>query len=288
MTSRALTRLAAFSVGLLLVVVAGYVVGQAVTHSDNTTTEARTLDISGDRSRAPGTSQLTFSVRDADGRAITSFQRRHQRLSHLIIVRDDLTGFQHLHPRLGSSGRWSVPLTIAEPGKYLLYVDVDPKGSSPATVRSTLSIAGGPVRAKPLPEPSTVSRIDGLTTTIAHDPIVVGEPTRITLTVNRTPATTPQPRLQPYLGAMGHAVVISTATKSYMHVHPVHDTGGHEHDSGAPNTTAFDVTFTERGQYRSYIQFRLDDKVHTAEFTLSVAPSDSGTESHDSMEHAGH
>ena len=36
---------------------------------------------------------------------------------HLIVVRRDMTGFQHLHPRQGADGSWSVPADPARAGR---------------------------------------------------------------------------------------------------------------------------------------------------------------------------
>jgi len=39
---------------------------------------------------------------------------------HLIVVRRDLTGYQHLHPTRDPQGTWSVPLALAAAGPALL------------------------------------------------------------------------------------------------------------------------------------------------------------------------
>lgn len=38
----------------------------------------------------------------------------HTKRMHLIVVRRDLTRFQHLHPTQSGDGTWSTPLTLAE------------------------------------------------------------------------------------------------------------------------------------------------------------------------------
>ena len=54
------------------------------------------------------TTELGFRILDAGGAPVTAFDVEHTRRMHLIVVRRDLTGYQHLHPRLDASGRWSV------------------------------------------------------------------------------------------------------------------------------------------------------------------------------------
>jgi hypothetical protein len=54
------------------------------------------------------TAPLRFRILDSDGAAVRDFDVEHTRRMHLIVVRRDLTGFQHLHPRLARDGTWSV------------------------------------------------------------------------------------------------------------------------------------------------------------------------------------
>ena len=43
-------------------------------------------------------SELAFTVIGPDGRPVTAYDEQHERDLHLIVVRRDLTGFQHVHP----------------------------------------------------------------------------------------------------------------------------------------------------------------------------------------------
>ena len=56
-------------------------------------------------SRAPprgpaGRSSSRFRILDADGQPVRDFDVEHAKRMHLIVVRRDLTGYQHLHPTL--------------------------------------------------------------------------------------------------------------------------------------------------------------------------------------------
>src|SRR2546421_9961165 len=53
-----------------------------------------------------GTSPFTFHIQGPDGHPVTKFQIVHDKPLHLIVVRKDLTGYQHLHPALAADGRW--------------------------------------------------------------------------------------------------------------------------------------------------------------------------------------
>ena len=54
------------------------------------------------RSRSAAPRDFGFRVLGPDGRAVTGVDVEHERPMHLIVVRRDLTGYQHLHPTLGA------------------------------------------------------------------------------------------------------------------------------------------------------------------------------------------
>src|SRR6266705_639327 len=56
-----------------------------------------------------GTSPFTFHIRGPDGHLVTRFQLVHEKPLHLIVVRKDLTGYQHVHPAMAPDGTWSIP-----------------------------------------------------------------------------------------------------------------------------------------------------------------------------------
>jgi hypothetical protein len=77
--------------------------------------------------------------------------------------------------------------------------------------------------------------------------------------------------LQPYLGAFGHLVSLRDGDLAYLHTHPAAE--AHDGDRGGP-TVAFATEFPTAGSYRLFLDFKADGKVHTAEFTVTVADAD--------------
>ena len=68
--------------------------------------------------------------------------------------------------------------------------------------------------------------------------------------------------LQPYMGAMGHLVVISQDGKRYVHAHPEDDrkAGG--------NVVAFGAHFPKAGLYKGWGQFKRGGEVRVVPFVL--------------------
>ena len=69
--------------------------------------------------------------------------------------------------------------------------------------------------------------------------------------------------LQPYLGAMGHLVVISSDGKDYVHAHPIED-------AKASGPVAFMAHFPHVGIYKGWGQFRRADVVHDVPFVVKI------------------
>lgn len=79
---------------------------------------------------------------------------------HLIVVRRDLSGFQHLHPEIDDSGTWRSPVRLASGGAWRMFADFSVDG-----IQKTLGIdvlADGEFRAEPLPAPATSTRVGEL------------------------------------------------------------------------------------------------------------------------------
>ncbi|MGH3587045.1 MAG: hypothetical protein ACRDQ0_12055, partial [Pseudonocardia sp.] len=81
-----------------------------------------------------GTAQdFTFQIVGPDGAPVTAFDVEHDKRMHLIVVRRDTTGFQHVHPEMAADGTWSVPLTLPAGGSYRAFADFAPTGGEATT-----------------------------------------------------------------------------------------------------------------------------------------------------------
>ena len=229
--------------------------GVAVSQDDLTITPAASAMTAG-RMR-----QLRFRVLDRTGASVRSgYQVEAQRLLHLIVVRRDLTGYQHLHPRMSRDGTWSVPLTVSQPGAYRAFADFQLKCQK--HVLAADLIAPGDFQPSPLPAPSDVSRIDGYEVRLRTPVLRAAHDARLSFSVSRHGR--PVGALQPYLGARGHLVALRQGDLAYLHVHP-------ENADAAANVIPFGADFPSAGSYRLFLQFQIDGKVHTARYTVRVA-----------------
>src|ERR1051326_3057467 len=64
---------------------------------------------------------LTYRLTDTLGHRLTDLTFSHEQWIHLVMLRDDLTGFQHMHPQpTGTPGELDVEATFPAPGLYTL------------------------------------------------------------------------------------------------------------------------------------------------------------------------
>lgn len=211
-----------------------------------------------DTLRAGREQDFRFRILGPDGHALTRFAVEHEKKLHLIVVRRDGSGFQHVHPRLGADGLWSIPLELTEPGSYRAFADFKPVGGDGLTLGVDLAVPGSftPKRFAP----SRESTVDGYHVRLDGE-LRPGETSDLTLTVSR--GGKPVTDLQPYLGAAGHLVALRHGDLAYLHVHPV------EPDARGPEI-AFGAEVPSEGTYRLYLDFKHGGKVRTAEFTVAA------------------
>jgi hypothetical protein len=195
---------------------------------------------------SPAGAALRFSIVDDDGDVVRDFDVAHARRMHLIVVRRDLTHFQHLHPVQEADGSWSVPLRLDVPGTYRVFADFVHDGE-PVTLADDLPVDGA-VTSQPLPAPATSTTVDGLRVEDRGD-------LDFAVTRGGHPVA-----LEDYLAAKGHLVALREGDLAFLHVHPDED------------RLRFDAEYPTPGRYRLFLQFRTGGRVHTAAFTREVTP----------------
>ncbi len=211
----------------------------------------------------PGANDFSFRITGPDGKPVTRFDVEHEKRMHLIVVRRDTAGFQHVHPVMSADGTWSVPLTLDDPGSYRAFADFAPTGGEATTLGVDLAVPGD---FRPATYAgSRVSTVDGYEVELAGD-LTPGRTAELTLTVSKDGK--PVTDLQPYLGAYGHLVALRVGDLAYLHVHPDGEPGDGRTEPGPAVT--FYAEVPSAGAYRLFLDFQHGDTVRTAEFTLAT------------------
>lgn len=218
-----------------------------------------TLTLASDRAR-PGRRALAFTITGADGHPVTAYDVRHEKRLHLIVVRRDATGFQHVHPTLAADGTWSATVDLT-PGPWRVFADFEPTGGEPRTLGADLLVGGDFAPAGSRADTRTAT-VDGYTVTLDGDLAAGGDTVltpRVTLAGRDVTG-----ELEPYLGALGHLVALRRGDLAYLHVHP--------------EGLDFHTSVPTAGTYELFLDFQHRGVVRTAHLTLSApsAPSTTG------------
>jgi hypothetical protein len=198
---------------------------------------------------------LAFRIVGRDGQTVRDFDVEHTKRMHFIVVRRDMTGFQHLHPTERADGSWTVPVTLRDAGSYRVFADFS-VNDKPYTLADDVAV-DGTVRSRELPAPVKSVDVDGLRVTLTEGASHAGEESELGFTVTRNGRPV---AIQDYLGAKGHLVALRQGDLAFLHVHP------------DENSLRFMATFPTAGRYRLFLQFKTDDgRIHTAAFTQEVS-----------------
>ncbi len=215
------------------------------------------------RADAPG--ELSFRILGPDGAPVTDYTEEQTKLLHLYVVRTDLTGFRHLHPVLGEDGTWSTRVDVGEPGDHRVLAEFTPVGSDrPVALGTTVEVPGRWQGRPPPTGDAAATGDDGVVRVEADGTGTVGADGRLRMLV--TDLDGAPLSLGSYLGANAHLTGFEVTTGRFVHVHPY----------GAPEQTddgtrlTFHTSFAEAGDYRFFLQVRVEGLVHTVAVTATV------------------
>jgi len=213
---------------------------------------------------------LTVRERARPKEIVAAFDVTHEKLLHLMIVRDDLGVYAHEHPEQQPDGSFTLRYAFPTAGRYQLFADTAPRGRGSHVLMTTLDVKGpSPSRfsvfSAPISAPVVVEGVKA-SLAIGVGGLVAREQTVMTVDLTDAVSGAPVVDLQPYLGAMGHLVLVHEDGETYVHSHPDDTARG-----GGPNgSVSFVTRFARAGLYRAWAQFRRSGKILTADFVVRV------------------
>lgn len=224
---------------------------------------------------------LTFRIFDANsGDSVTQYDTVYTKLMHLVIVDSQLKYFTHIHPNKNSDGTFSITTSFPHDGIYHLYIDFQPTGAFEQQIGFTLNV-GSVSNTTPSTQPVDTN----LTKDFGNYKVSLFEPDNLnasdlsngnqTLTFRVRDTKTKQPitNLKPYLGALGHLVMVNESTYDYIHVHPTTSVPDTPTYSGGPDVDFLPLGLygpIKPGLYRVFAQFNPGGNLFVADFTIKI------------------
>ncbi|WP_042166414.1 hypothetical protein [Paenibacillus gorillae] len=207
---------------------------------------------------------VKIRIQAPDGEPYDAFDTVHEKKMHLIIVNKDLSYFSHIHPDYEGGGQFTITTSLPAAGEYKWIADFKLEGGSALNRSEWMTVQGNAPALKPVePDEQLVKTVDGKQVTLSMDHLMANM--ELSLNFHIADASTKEPisNLQPYLGAVGHVVILSEDAEQYLHVHPT------EERSTGPDAS-FMTTFPHSGVYKIWGQFQQDGKVFTVPFVVKV------------------
>ncbi|MHA6258504.1 hypothetical protein ACXYMX_01200 [Sporosarcina sp. CAU 1771] len=198
---------------------------------------------------------IKLYLEDDEGKG-PELELNHEKLLHLIIVSEDLNEYFHLHPVQKNDQAFEIDIVLTGP-LYMAFVDIKPKRKN-YTIKGITVSTGGNIDARHnistglnIDEQGT-KEINGVIVEFQHDSLETGKDIKLNFNIKNAIA-------EPYLGALGHVVIIDEKVENFIHVHPVSN-----------QSTLFQTQFDKPGLYKLWAEFKIDGEVMVYPYVINV------------------
>jgi P-type Cu+ transporter len=197
---------------------------------------------------------IKLFLKDKSGNPIDDLEVNHEKIFHLIIVDEQLKKYYHVHPERTAAGEFTIENNLPD-GYYKAFIDIKPTTHSYA-VESVPFVVGTPTSESHdhalVPDTTFTKAVEGEEVTLSLSSFKAGVDVKLSFELDKT-------NLTPYLGAMGHVVILDEYGKKFLHVHPSNDTD-----------TIFETKFDQPGIYKIWAEFQQNGKVRAFPFVIEV------------------
>ena len=238
----------------------------------------------------------------------------HGKLVHLFVVAaDGRSAFAHLHPTTRDSVTFESAFPPLPAGKYTVFADIVQTSGFTQTMTTTVDLSGDSTRrtapsaidpddswsvARPTADGKRITLDGGTMVTWLRDESPLVANTEADLRFSVSPPAGDTASLEPYLGMVGHAVVVRDDAKVFIHLHPLgtisvaaqarltspaeatqdahaaHTSQAADNASTAKGDTLyFPYAFPQPGNYTVWVQFKRAGRILTGSFPAVVTPA---------------
>lgn len=206
----------------------------------------------------------------------------HEKKIHLIIVSNDLSYFEHIHPEFNANGSYDIKVlpkgatfkkgenatSFEAGGDYIAFADYNPSGANHQLEKINFNVTGKTKPPVSYSKGNLVSNVDGYKVELVPEEgkFISNNALHFKGKLSENGKAVDANVLENYLGAKAHMVIIGAEDKSYLHVHPEVENGNFD----------LHTTFDKPGIYRGWLQFQTNGKVHTTDFTIKVEEGKAG------------
>jgi hypothetical protein len=187
----------------------------------------------------------------------------HGKLMHLFLIREDQSAIAHLHPRAITRDHFRASVPSLPPGGYRVFADVTHESGFAQTLVDRIYVAASsPARS----DPDDASYAGGASAIVMTSPEALRANQEGDLRFVVHDAAGKPAVLEPYMGMLGHAVIVSDDFSVFVHLHPMgsvsmasamkfaerdklpHDMGSST--AAGDGVVSFPYAFPKKGRYR--------------------------------------
>lgn len=211
-----------------------------------------------------GKQLIRVEIKKKDGGRIDKFDTNHEKLLHLMVISKDLSYFNHIHPEYKGNGVFEIENDFPAGGEYRLIADFKPSGGDAMTKMEWVRIEGESAKPIPVvPDARLDKTVEGKQVKLAIDQLAANKELTLTFSIRDEKTGQPITDLQPYLGAIGHVVVLTEDGEQYVHVHA-------DEGQGTGPDAVFETSFPKSGIYKIWGQFQRNNRVFTVSYVVNV------------------
>lgn len=198
-------------------------------------------------------STLEINLEDQAGKPFHDLEVNHEKIMHLIVVDSHMETYYHLHPEKVGDGAFEVKQPLTD-GEYKAFVDIKPNNQiyEVSPILFTVGKANHGHEGDLIVDQSLEKTVDNQTVQLSLSTREPMKPVQLTFDVDRA-------NLEPYLGAMGHVVILDEHAENFLHVHPASET-----------ETTFETKFEQPGIYKIWAEFKQNGKVRVFPFVVEI------------------
>jgi hypothetical protein len=213
----------------------------------------------------------------------------HGKLMHLFLIREDETAIAHLHPQALTRDHFRAAVPSLPAGHYRVFADITHESGYAQTLVDRVDVSAA--------SPTKTDADDAVYANGRAQPVVTTMTSSAQLTANRAyelgflvrdqsgkPAA-----LEPYMGMLGHAVIVSDDFSLFVHLHPMGSVSMAsqmkfaERDkvpvdmrammpaASSDGVVSFPFEFPRSGRYHVWVQTKVNGAIVTGAFVVNVS-----------------
>ncbi|MFT4417076.1 hypothetical protein ACLM5H_24765 [Fredinandcohnia humi] len=200
-----------------------------------------------------------------NGSSINDFEVNHEKLLHLIVVSEDLSYFTHIHPEYKGNGVFEIENEFPAGGKYRMIADFKPTNGNSMSKMEWVTVEGKGKQLEAITIDNSLEKVvpEGKVALLIEPQLESKKELTLKFTLTDVNTNQPLSDLEPYLGSIGHVVVLSEDGERYLHVHAIEG-------QGSGPVALFETEFTESGGYKIWAQFQRNGQVFTVPYIVNV------------------